>query len=276
MAFGGLVQRKETWVLTRRGALALLAVCTAGVLFAARQIHPFLAITEPLGGDVLVVEGWMPDVALQEALGWFEQHPYRLLVTTGGPLEKGSYLSAYSTTAELAAATLRRLGADPDRIVAVPAPAVRADRTFESALALGRWLSGSGLAAGSLDVVSLGAHARRTRLLFQKALGDRVRVGVIAAANPGYDEEHWWAWSGGVRAVVGETTAYLYARFLFREPAPQPVPQGRCQAPAAPPLTGPDRTAAGTGMPGPDPLFPLSRRRGRAAVQPVFSRTRPG
>jgi hypothetical protein len=226
MAHWGLIQRKETWVLTWRGALALLALFAAAVLFAARQIHPFLATTEPVGGDILVVEGWMPDEALQEALDWFEQHPYRLLVTTGGPLDKGSHLSAYATTAELGAATLRRLGADPDRIVAVPAPPVRADRTFESALALGRWLSGSDLAVDSLDIVSLGPHARRTRLLFQQALGDGLRVGVIAAANAGYDAEHWWAWSGGVRTVVGETVAYLYARFLFVGPAPQPVPPG--------------------------------------------------
>jgi hypothetical protein len=219
MAYWGLLQRKQVLVLSWRGWILLLALLAASGLLAARQIHPFLAITHPVGADILVVEGWLPDYALQEALACFRQRGYRLLITTGGPLEKGSQLAAYATTAGLGAATLRALGADPEHLVAVPAPPVQVDRTYESALALGRWLSGSGLVADSLDIMSLGAHARRTRLLFRKALGNTIRVGVIAAANRDYDEAHWWLWSSGVRAVVGETVAYLYARFLFVEPA---------------------------------------------------------
>lgn len=224
MGYWGLLQRKNTWVLSWRGWLLLLAVLCAGGLILAARIHPFLAVTEPVGGDILVVEGWLPDHALQEALALFRRQPYRLLVTTGGPLDRGSHLSEYPTTADLAAASLRALGGERQRIVAVPAPAVQADRTYASALALGRWLSASGLAVDALDVVSLGAHARRTRLLFEKALGPGVRVGIVAVASGGYQAERWWAWSDGVRSVIGETLAYLYARFLFVPPAAQPGP----------------------------------------------------
>jgi hypothetical protein len=46
-------------------------------------------------------------------------------------------------------------------------------------------------------------------------------VGVIAAPDPEYDANKWWASSSGVRTLIGETIAYLYARFLFdhQEPA---------------------------------------------------------
>jgi hypothetical protein len=38
----------------------------------------------------------------------------------------------------------------------------------------------------SLNVVTEDAHARRTRLLFQKALGNDVTVGIISIPNPDY------------------------------------------------------------------------------------------
>jgi hypothetical protein len=67
----------------------------------------------------------------------------------------------------------------------------------------------------ALDVLSWDAHARRTQLLYQKALGDNVLVGIVAAGNPEYNANEWWTSSAGVRTVIGETLAYLYARFLF-------------------------------------------------------------
>jgi uncharacterized SAM-binding protein YcdF (DUF218 family) len=62
-----------------------------------------------------------------------------------------------------------------------------------------------------IDVVTEDLHARRTRLLFQKALGDKVAVGVIAIPNPDYDAKHWWRYSAGVKDVVSEAAAYVYA-----------------------------------------------------------------
>ena len=67
----------------------------------------------------------------------------------------------------------------------------------------------------AVNIVTEDVHARRTRLLFQKALGNGVTVGIIAVPNPDYDAKRWWRYSEGVREVVGEVIAYLYARFFF-------------------------------------------------------------
>lgn len=214
MAHWKLIKRKEAWVLAWRGWLLLLGSLIVALVLLAVSIHPFLAMTRPVHGDILVVEGWMPDSALEKAIALLHEQDYDLIVTTGGPLDKGSRFVEFSTSAELTAATLRELGIDRHLIVAVAAPPSTRDRTYASALALKEWLRRSHPLVKSLDVYSLDAHARRTRLLFQKALGDDVGVGVIAA-DPDYDVDHWWSSSSGVRTVVGETVAYLYARFLF-------------------------------------------------------------
>jgi uncharacterized SAM-binding protein YcdF (DUF218 family) len=96
-----------------------------------------------------------------------------------------------------------------------PARVVDRDRTFSSAVALRDWLRAHGVFVQSLNLVTEDVHARRSRLLFQKAFGDGVTVGIIAVPNPDYDIRHWWRYSEGVRDVIGETLAYLYARFLF-------------------------------------------------------------
>jgi hypothetical protein len=67
----------------------------------------------------------------------------------------------------------------------------------------------------SINVMTEDVHARRTRLLFQEAFGKDVTVGIIAVPNPDYDSAHWWRYSEGVRDVLGETIAYVYAKFFF-------------------------------------------------------------
>lgn len=73
---------------------------------------------------------------------------------------------------------------------------------------------------GSINVVTEGVHARRTRLLFQEAFGNRVQVGIIAVPNPDYASGRWWLYSEGVRDVIGEGIAYVYARLLFHPSEP--------------------------------------------------------
>jgi hypothetical protein len=186
----------------------------SGTLFAGltfSQLHPFLAITDPTRAQVLVVEGWLPDYALEAARKEFTSQPYHLLFTTGGPLEVGSHLAQYATYAELAHATLDHLGVPPDQSTAIPAPPTTRARTYHSALALRDHCLAQGLVLDAVNIVTLGAHARRSQLCFQQALGPNTRVGVIAVPDASYDPERWWTFSHGVKTVAGESLAWLYA-----------------------------------------------------------------
>jgi hypothetical protein len=106
-----------------------------------------------------------------------------------------------------------------DRVNPVIFPGVRKDRTFFSAVAVRRWFADRRLPLTSLDLVTVGPHARRSRLTYEKALGDGVRVGVIAVDDPSYDSSTWWRYSEGVRDVLFESIAYLYVRVVFSAPA---------------------------------------------------------
>ncbi|MBN2506732.1 MAG: YdcF family protein [Verrucomicrobia bacterium] len=211
-----LVRRRTCWLPTWRGWGLAGVLGIALVVAVAANLHPFLAVTRQAHGGVLVVEGWLPDYALEEAVREFERHGYARLYVTGTPLEQGSHLLHYKTYADLGAATLLRLGLEPAAVQAVPAPSVRADRTYASAVTLKRWFDRHQVPPTRCHVLSLGPHARRTRLLFQRALGPAVRVGVTAIEPRHYQPRRWWRSSEGVRVTLDETIAYAYARLVFR------------------------------------------------------------
>ncbi len=167
-----------------------------------RNIHSFLSVSEPVQAQILAVEEWIPPHALESAASEFKDHDYILLVVLGDarrwvvPILKGA-------------------GVDERRIVKVPSqPAVK-DRTFALAVALRNWLLASGMPGKAVNVYTLGAHARRSRLLFRKALGPDSTIGIISCADPDYDPKQWWETSEGFKTVIDETIAYIYTQLFF-------------------------------------------------------------
>jgi hypothetical protein len=211
----GLLRRRECLVPTWRGWLLLTASAGLLALVLVRTAYPFLAVEDPQPGGALIVEGWVSDTALKVAIKEFRSNHYDKLYVTGGPVELGAPLSEYRTYAELGAATLLKLGMTTNEVQAVPAEMVRRDRTYNSAVFLKKWLRGHGVSPVKYNLLTVGPHARRSRLMFEKAFGKGTTVGVIAIPNEDYDPHHWWSSSAGVRTVIGEAMAYGYARFLF-------------------------------------------------------------
>ena len=211
----GLWRRRECWVPTWRGWLLGFALGAGLLLWAGRTIHPFLAVTHLVDSEVLVVEGWSPDYALEAAIVEFKRHPYRRLYVTGGPLEAGAPLSEYKTYAQRATAILIALGVSREVIQAVPGPAVPHDRTFAAAAAFKQYLLRNGGIPRAFNVVSTGPHTRRSWLLYEYAFGPRTQVGILSIPMPDYDARRWWKTSSGVRLVLDEAIAYAYARVCF-------------------------------------------------------------
>ena len=196
------------WVVLSMGfGLVMVSV----ILF----VHPFLAPSKPIHGDILVVEGWLPDYALKKVKAYFQKGGYKLLVTIGGRIRTGSFVSKHETWAELASSSLNELGVSQKKIIAVPGLLnIKKDRTYHAALAVKKRLSSEGLNEASIDIVSLGTHARRSWFLFEDVFST-VNVGVISISPNDYDISRWWFFSEGVRSVVSEAIAYFYARFIF-------------------------------------------------------------
>jgi uncharacterized SAM-binding protein YcdF (DUF218 family) len=163
-----------------------------------------------------VVEGWIHEYAIRAAVKEFQTNHYQRVFTTGGPVVgTGGYINDFYTSASIGADLLKKNGLANGSVQMVPSRVMDRDRTYGSAVALRNWFRDHNMAVSSIDVVTEDVHARRTRLLFEKALGKNVVVGIIAVPNPDYDWRRWWWYSEGVKGVGSEALAYAYARLFF-------------------------------------------------------------
>ena len=208
--------RQYRWGLSRWAKFFLFIAVPMVVVIMFLNAHAFLAPTQRVDADILVVEGWVHPYAIRASAEEFQNHSYHRIFTTGGPVVgNGGYINDYQTAASVGADLLKKADVPAELVQMVPSHVMGRDRTYSSALALRDWLRAHDVQVRSLNIVTEGAHARRTRLLFEKALGPNVTVGVIAVPSPDFDARRWWRYSEGVEEVVTEGVAYLYAKCFF-------------------------------------------------------------
>ncbi|MBN1651821.1 MAG: YdcF family protein [Bacteroidales bacterium] len=209
-----LIKKKECLKLTWFSYLLIALVFIASFFLIRNKLYPLLAPTKPVEAKIMVIEGWMNDFAIEEAYSIFLSGNYDLLITTGGPLDNGYLATHYVTAAEVGKATLIELGMDSTKILSVPRTFTLKNRTYQSALALGKWMNDNNKTIAAFNLVSLGAHTKRSWFLFQKALPE-TKIGVIAIPDHRYDSKRWWKSSLGSRTVITETIGYFYVYFFM-------------------------------------------------------------
>ena len=214
--FFGLVSRRERWGLSGRGWGALAGSVVLACWGFVAGIHSFLAVTAPVDSPVVAVEAWVPPAILKGVADHYKGDGTRIFYCAGGPSDEHfDSTRIEDTSAAEAARGLRRFGIAESQIRIVPTRVPRRDRTYSNAVALRDWFRENGIAVPALTVVTEGIHARRSRLMFEKAFGPSVPIGVIAIPDPTYDASHWWRYSEGIKAVISETAGYLYVRTVF-------------------------------------------------------------
>ena len=228
-----LFRRRQVILPTLWGWLLLLGLLGAMGTLVARQLGGWLAVSEPVVGvnggpaPLLVVEGWLGERELDDAAAYARSRGYSRVVTSGGAIDSFSPFASY---AERAAQRLReRLPGL--RIDAVPTPRTAQDRSYASAVWVRDWARQHAVPVETIDVYSLGAHARRSRTIYRLAFGEKTRVGIIAGMPHDSDVVRWWTTSEAAKAVLGESLSLAWTQCCFW-PAPHGTHDERWGAPA--------------------------------------------
>ena len=203
----------------------MLVALTAVAVALVANAPAYLAVTEPArgadgnGARVLIVEGWMDDRELDQAVALFRHGRYERIVTTGGPIETWVGMPVpWNNYADRGARYLAAHGLADVTIDAVPAPASTQDRTFFSAVVVRDWAARQRIRLDAVDLLSVGVHARRSRMMFRAAFGPGVEVGVIAARPSFHDPQRWWKTSLGTKLVLGESISLVWTACCFWPP----------------------------------------------------------
>ncbi|RYD27769.1 MAG: hypothetical protein EOP86_24055 [Verrucomicrobiaceae bacterium] len=206
-------RRRSVPLPTWRLWLCALGTAAAVTLGVGSQLHSWLAVTDPVSGaKYMAIEGWAPDeVARRTQEIADDTHAVRIFCT-GMPLEKGHYLAAWKTDADVTAITLAKLGVDPQRICPAAGGAVKVDRTRAMAMGLKAVLDGEGIPAADrkINLVSQGTHTRRSRDIFQEVLGPEWQVGIYSVPSSDYEPALWYRQSAGVKGVISESAAIFF------------------------------------------------------------------
>jgi hypothetical protein len=203
--------RKLTWP-----ARLLITVILAGaILLLGVNLYGFLAPDKEPHHGLMVVEGWIHDFALDEAFTIYRNGDYSRIVCTGVPIETGSYIQQYKSYPEMTAARLKKMGIDPSKIVTAVADYEKKDRTYCAAVALRQAFITHNIEETDLHLITTGPHGRRSRMLFHKALGPDYNIGITCLEEATYDADDWYTSSEGVRSVLSELIAYIYAKLFF-------------------------------------------------------------
>jgi len=222
-------------LLSKRPLLWVTAGICALLIFFVTSIYGFLAINHPLGEGILVVEGWIPAKTLAESVHVFNSGRYQRLVVVGGPIQGAGSVSGHPTTyADLSASRLEQLGFDPKKLIKIDVPAVSSEHTLTGAAGVRRWLERSGTKVCCVDILTAGAHARKSWILSRYALGSSYRVGIIAGPESAFDPNYWFISRRGTWSVVRNLAGYVYYRFwilFYGKTSPSPsssisVPSG--------------------------------------------------
>ena len=207
-----------TWVLLGIDGIALFILLFLAV-FLRYFIYSFLAVSKPIyPANILIVEGWLEEPNLRAAIAEFETGNYQHLVTVGGHINLGWFLSDYKTVAEIASVTLLSLGFDQDKLTAIPSEKTTRDRTAATAIAFREWLSNHQTEVQGINIYSNNVHARRSYLIYKSHLPSTVKLGVIATKSQGHTPDNWWKSSSGIKTIVMELIAYCYVVYRSIRP----------------------------------------------------------
>ncbi len=177
------------------------------------KIHPFLAQSSPVEGEILLVEGWTVNIGfvLPEALKEFNKGTYRCVITIGQSFENNRTIDGCSSYAELAMQELIRLGLDSGSVISVSSPFTKRHKTYTSAVAFKNWISCNNKTIKSLNIMSVGAHSRYTFTLFKRVLGPSIKIGIISVKQQRYNPQFWFFSINGIKYTLLDIIGYVYS-----------------------------------------------------------------
>jgi hypothetical protein len=78
-----LLIRRERWSLSWLGWLVVLLAGLVVIMALGRGLFPFLAISAPVAGEILVVEGWIHTDSMEQAAQVYRATSYQDVVVGG-------------------------------------------------------------------------------------------------------------------------------------------------------------------------------------------------
>lgn len=117
----------------------------------------------------------------------------------------------YTSYAQLAFNNLLSMGIDSSLIIKIPGKKVYINRTLSSALAFNDWLKISDIQVEGINIITLGNHAKRSYMTYNKILGKKYEIGIISLPDfrANYSRKY------NILNALRETVGIVYYWFIL-------------------------------------------------------------
>ena len=124
---------------------------------------------------------------------------------------KKRIINNFNSVAESARIRLLCMGIDSAKVSAVPSEMANINRTLASALSFREWLKETTINIRGINIISMGTHARRTWMTYNKILDEKYDIGIISVPDHlnGYSKEI------KVLKTLRETLGIIYYWFIL-------------------------------------------------------------
>lgn len=202
---GKRTRLKARWAL---GLVVILSI--AAVIAFERDIYNFFAMpTLRVDADILIVEGWGGPGITQTAVDEFHATQYNYIVVAASEVDRGADLIPEESSALQAAEALVKRGIPSEKILVVAPVTDGWNKTAKAAKAACAILKEKGMQPRGLNVITLGLHARRSRLAYQHAIGPGTPVGIITVPSPRFIHRQWWTSRTGLFLVAKNLAGWI-------------------------------------------------------------------
>jgi hypothetical protein len=103
------------------------------------------------------------------------------------------------------------MGIPSSRIISIPCTRVKINRTLTSALAFSDWLQTTNIDIKGINIISMGTHARRTWMTYNKILNEKYAIGIISLPESGNNQSR----KRRLLKTLRETAALIYYWFIL-------------------------------------------------------------
>ena len=202
-------------VPTVYGWCVVLLLATAPVAMWTIWGEDYLAVTDRVPANVIVVEAWMHEEGAVAAMAEYKQASDGSdYIVAAGALSGESWYKERWDEVEIVESALRHRGFPSQRFIRARARDTERHRTYQAAVAVRNALAVAGVHPTGINVITIGPHARRSRMIFAKVLGPDIPVGVIAWRPQGLPHERWWKSSGRAVDFLKETVGIVFEGFF--------------------------------------------------------------
>ena len=173
------------------------------------NIHGFLAVVKPVRADVLIIESWISPDAVYSTDSLLLSD-YTQCIIVGDASDRRSKEEMRKTVQKM----IDEQNADSVQVIQLSIKSNGHPKTKSYALKVQQWLLERKMVPVGCNVLSEGAHARKSHIVFKRYLKSIAPVGVYAAPPSKYNSKRWifsfngWAWV--ILDSIKTTRAYIF------------------------------------------------------------------